>query len=280
MTASTAPVTPVEQLHGDQQVGIATPSRTRTRAAARRRSPRSAGADGPQRSACRPTQGEKAATTSCGPTRQAPISTVAQWLVRMVSTLPISGSMAALARWKSRRQTPKITSERFCSRLFKAESRLFGGGAGCRGRARDRSPRARDGAKHQHGRHHQRRGDEEHRLRQEEIADPRPSRRRQHRRPMEEKRALRPKPLADRRLADKAEADGGDRRPQHAACRGLHRCRREHHGGRSAMSRRRGRHSRSRRPPCRQRPVRSAPRRTSAPPGTWPISERSGRPPS
>jgi hypothetical protein len=45
----------------------------------------------------RPTQGEKIATNTCGPTMQAAIRTVAHWLERVVKTLPISGSMAAFA---------------------------------------------------------------------------------------------------------------------------------------------------------------------------------------
>ena len=52
----------------------------------------------PQSSARVPTDGDSSATTSCGTTIQAAISTVAHWLERMVTTLPINGSMAPLAR--------------------------------------------------------------------------------------------------------------------------------------------------------------------------------------
>ena len=51
----------------------------------------------PHLSACRPTQGESAATTSCGTMIQAAMSTVAQLAERIVMMLPISGSIAAFA---------------------------------------------------------------------------------------------------------------------------------------------------------------------------------------
>jgi hypothetical protein len=44
---------------------------------------------------------------------QAAISTVAQRLERMVKTLPMSGSMAAFAIWKSMMHPAKISSRRF-----------------------------------------------------------------------------------------------------------------------------------------------------------------------
>ena len=43
---------------------------------------------------------------------QAAIRTVAQWLDRMVRTLPISGSIAALASWNSMKLPEKINSGR------------------------------------------------------------------------------------------------------------------------------------------------------------------------
>ena len=73
----------------------------------------------PQRSAWRPAQGETVATTSCGPTMQAAISTVAHSLERIVRTLPISGSMAALASWNSRIETPNTSNAGWLSRLRK-----------------------------------------------------------------------------------------------------------------------------------------------------------------
>ena len=56
---------------------------------------------------------------------QAPISTVAHWLERMVSTLPMSGSMAALARWNSRMQQPNTSRARLLSRLRRSTGGLL-----------------------------------------------------------------------------------------------------------------------------------------------------------
>jgi hypothetical protein len=44
----------------------------------------------------------------------AAIRSVAQRAERMVTTLPIKGSIAALARWKSSKQPAKIRSGRLC----------------------------------------------------------------------------------------------------------------------------------------------------------------------
>ncbi len=61
----------------------------------------------------------------------AAISTVAKLLLdRMVSTLPINGSMAALARWNSNRQPAKIKSGLFRIRspgLMRGFFALLGG---------------------------------------------------------------------------------------------------------------------------------------------------------
>ena len=50
------------------------------------------------------------ATTTCGTTMQAAIRTVAHSLERIVTTLPISGSIEALARWNSKVQPARIRS--------------------------------------------------------------------------------------------------------------------------------------------------------------------------
>ena len=52
----------------------------------------------PQTCARLPTHGEEAATTSCGTTMHAAIKSVAHWLDRIVTRLPIRGSIAELAR--------------------------------------------------------------------------------------------------------------------------------------------------------------------------------------
>ena len=50
---------------------------------------------------------------------QAAISTVAHSLERVVRTLPISGSMAALARWNSRIEIPNTSNAGWLSKLRK-----------------------------------------------------------------------------------------------------------------------------------------------------------------
>ena len=79
-----------------------------------------------------PTHGDSAATSICGTTMQAAINTVAQWLLeRMVSTLPINGSMAALARWNSKQAAGKDEQRPIAHQLAGFGPRLFrrlGGG--------------------------------------------------------------------------------------------------------------------------------------------------------
>ena len=117
------------------------PRRTEGRGSAARQSRSAATAGAPKSGRGLPTHGDSSATTSCGTTMQAAISTVAHWLERMVTTLPINGSMAALARWNSNRQPAKISSGRLCISspgLGRAACRCAGA-ARRRGRVRDRS---------------------------------------------------------------------------------------------------------------------------------------------
>ena len=73
----------------------------------------------PHRCAKRPTEGENAATTSCGTTMQAATSVVAHALERMVTMLAISGSMAVFASWKKVTHAAKVSSGRLVKRLAK-----------------------------------------------------------------------------------------------------------------------------------------------------------------
>ena len=89
--------------------------------------------------ACRPTARARA-TTSCGTTMQAAINSVAQRLDRMVSTLPISGSIAALARWNSKQaagedQQRPVLHERTDRRRVRRPRALSARGVGARRRA-------------------------------------------------------------------------------------------------------------------------------------------------
>ena len=97
MTANTAAVTPSSNCTTTSSSGLVTVAnrRPRTGSAA---NPISSSGRRPQICARCPTHGDSAATTICGTTMQAAIRTVAQRAERMVTTLPISGSIAALAR--------------------------------------------------------------------------------------------------------------------------------------------------------------------------------------
>jgi hypothetical protein len=74
----------------------------------------------PHRCAQRPTEGEKAATTSCGTTIQAATNVVAHALERMVMMLAISGSMAAFASWKTVTHPANVKSGRLVKRVAMA----------------------------------------------------------------------------------------------------------------------------------------------------------------
>ena len=78
----------------------------------------------PQVCAFLPTQGENNATRICGPTMHAAISTVAHLLERVVKTLPMRGSIAALARWNSMTQPAKMISGRFPAKLSSSAASL------------------------------------------------------------------------------------------------------------------------------------------------------------
>ena len=135
---------------------------------------------------------------------QAAISTVAHWLERMVSTLPMSGSMAALARWNSRMQQPNTSSGALAEQAAQIHRRLAG--AQLRQvavRALGIDLRRGDAAQHEQRRDEQRRGDEEHRLGGEEVAEAAHHRRRQRRADRGEARVA-AEALADRGMADEA----------------------------------------------------------------------------
>ena len=97
MTANTEAVTPSSSCTTTSSHGLLTEANSRPRIG-KAANPISSNGRRPQSSARVPTDGDSSATTSCGTTIQAAISTVAHWLERMVTTLPINGSMAPLAR--------------------------------------------------------------------------------------------------------------------------------------------------------------------------------------
>ena len=135
MTLNTAAVRPSSSLHGDQQVRIGQPS-----PAAGRGSEGGEARDqkrlAPDALRMRPTQAREQGDTICGPTMQAPITTVAHWLERVVSTLPMSGSMDALARWNSRMQHPNPTGHAIAEQAARSTAACWcAAPAGCRARA-------------------------------------------------------------------------------------------------------------------------------------------------
>ena len=183
----------------------------------------------PQSCARRPTHGESTATTSCGTTMQAAIRTVAHWLDRMVRTLPISGSIAALARWNSSMQPAKISS----GRLRSSAASLVRGLSGATARHCAVGPLGIDLARRDErsassAGHEQQRGDEEDRAGGKQIAARAHRGGRQAVADRGEAR-IAAEPLADRRMADEAEADRRDGRAEHAARQRVQDRRRQHH---------------------------------------------------
>ena len=211
---------------------------------------------------------------------QAAISTVAHWLERMVRTLPISGSMAALARWNSMTQPAKISSGRLRSRSLEL------GRAACRRAGAARPPWARSGSislgemvrSASSAGTEQQRGDEEHGARREKIAA---GAHRGRRQPVADggEAGIAAEPLADRRVSDQAEADRRHGRAEHATCQRVQHRGRQHDredrqrriGERADADRRRPRRRRPAVPSGRHRPAR---RPASARPA------RRGRPPT
>ena len=217
MTPSTAAVDAVEELHDDDHGRIG--HGRKQKAADRQRGE----ADEQQRPPSpelrlRPDPGRHSATMSCGTTMQAAISTVAQSLDRMVSTLPISGSMAALARWNSRTQPAKMSSGRLPHQRARPDAAVSAGVAALPwARSGSISPgRCRRSASNAGT--SRTRGDDEHRAGGQADSRTRPSRRPQAVADRGKAR-IAPEPLADGRVPDKAEADRGNCRAEHAACR-------------------------------------------------------------
>ena len=183
----------------------------------------------PQHCACRPTHGENTATTSCGTTMQAAIRTVAHWLDRIVNTLPISGSMAALARWNSITQPARISSGALAQEVEQLRARLV---LRHRRRASPWAPSASTSCgaiwtQGQKCRYEQHGGHEENCAGGKKIAAS------PHRRgcePVADRGEARvaAEPLADRRMSDQPKADRHDAGPKHATAQ------RVQHGGRQA----------------------------------------------
>ena len=111
MTANTEAVTPSSSCTTTSSSGLLTEANSRPRIA-KAAKPISSNGRRPQSWARVPTDGDSTATTTCGTTMQAAINTVAHSAERMVTTLPIKGSMAPLARWNSSRQPAKMRSGR------------------------------------------------------------------------------------------------------------------------------------------------------------------------
>ena len=88
----------VEQLHDDQQFRIRHAGKQNAADRQGGEADQQQRPPAPDLCAASRSIGDKAATTSCGTTMQAAIRISAQRPDRIVSTLPISGSIAALAR--------------------------------------------------------------------------------------------------------------------------------------------------------------------------------------
>ena len=147
---------------------------------------------------------------------QAAIKTVAHALDRVVRRLPISGRMAALARWNSSTHPAKINNGRLCSRTGTwdcAFSARCSAGTAMSPFGVDFARRYL--AKRDQCRRQQHRGDDEHGARREEMTAG------AHRgggQPVADrcKARIAAQAFADRRVSDKAKADGGNGGPQHA----------------------------------------------------------------
>ena len=239
ITARTAAVTPSSSCTASKQRRIASPRQRAGRGSAARRSRSAATGGGPRSARAVPTHGDSAATTSCGTTMQAAMRSVAQRAERMVTTLPINGSMAALARWNRSRQPAKMSSGRLCI----SAPGLTVAGVICGGRPRPirrrrgGAPWARSGSislraiersaisagtSRQHGDDENgARGNQipagAHRGRRQAVAD-------------RGKAGVASEPFADRGVADQAEADRRHGRAEHAAGERMQHRSRQHHG--------------------------------------------------
>ena len=178
----------------------------------------------PRRCAWRPTQGEISATMSCGTTMQAAISTVAHSLDRVVSTLPISGSIAALARWNISTQPARMSSGALAQERADAgrcrRSGLLSGEPPCA--SSGSISRGANAPERKQRRDQQRGRDEEDRSAARRNIRTRPSTAAATPLPIEAKRALRPSRSPIAGVADQPEADRGDAGPSTqlaAACR-------------------------------------------------------------
>ena len=212
---------------------------------------------------------------SCGTTMQAAISTVAHSpLDRVVSTLPISGSIAALARWNSEHAAGENEQRRLAQDGADRRRRVLGrvGGPGRHGRAPDRLRRGRMRPSASSAGISSAAVTKNTAARREQISD------RAHPGGGDAiadrgKARVAPEPLADRRVADEPEAHRHDAGTQHATCRRVHarprpRPCRKHRQQRIGERRGRDPHQRNGRRPAAP----YAPQSTSAPPGICRIS--------
>ena len=87
----------VKKLHRHEQIRVVSRSQTARRGSAPRRNRAAAAGGGRKAARCVRPRARPRATTICGTTMQAAISTVAHWLERIVTTPPSSGSIAAFA---------------------------------------------------------------------------------------------------------------------------------------------------------------------------------------
>ena len=102
----------IEQLDDDQQLRIS--DRRKQNAANRQRgeADEQQGTAAPNLRAAGRSTAIDVATRSCGTTMHTAISSVAHRAERIVTALPSSGSMAALARWNNNKQPAKMRSGR------------------------------------------------------------------------------------------------------------------------------------------------------------------------
>ena len=173
----------------------------------------------PHRCAQRPTEGEDTATTICGTTIQAATNVVAHALERLVTTLAISGSMAAFANWKTATHPAKVNSGRWVKSVRKAgrSGSLFSHPAvGAHGVDLVRG----DMSERNEGGNDQRSGDQEDRLLRPEISDCTHARGRETV-PDRGEAGVAAEPFAAGGMTDESEADRRDRRTHQAAGRGV-----------------------------------------------------------